>query len=129
MIASAAFSLDQQLLKTISVDLDAMRQSIEGLATSIADNQEKATRSIVDNQEKAIRGIADNQERIMRSIDQVIAGQEQMTREIAKLQALDQFAPYKSSDPPSQPAPAPAPKPVLRPTQAPTALAPARSPR
>jgi hypothetical protein len=116
LIASAAFSLDQQQFNTLSVDLHAMRQSIDGLASSIADNQEKATRSI-----------ADNQERIMGIIDQVIAGQVQMTREIDKLQALEQSVSNKS-DASLRSASAPVPKPILRPTQAPTALTPARNP-
>jgi hypothetical protein len=44
-----------------------------------------------------------------------------MTREINKLQAIEQYMLYKNSEPPTRPAaaPAPAPKPVPRPAQAP----------
>jgi hypothetical protein len=106
MIASAASSLDQQQINAISLDLNAMRQSIDGLATSIATSQEQ----------------------IMRSVDTLTASQEQMTREIAKVQAVEQYVLYRNSDPPSRAVPAPTPKPVQRPSQPPTALTPARNP-
>jgi hypothetical protein len=106
MIASATSSLDQQRFNTISLDLNAMRQSIDGLATSIANNQEQ----------------------IMRSVDQLAASQEQMTREIAKVQAVEQYVLYKNSDPLPRPVPAPTPKPVQRSSQTPTALAPGKNP-
>jgi hypothetical protein len=54
------------------------------------------------------------------SVDQLVAGLEQMTREIAKLQAVEQYVLYKNSDPPPRPAPAQVPKPVPRSAQAPT---------
>jgi len=41
-------------------------------------------------------------------VDQFAAGQEQMTREIIKLQEISQYILYKSSEPPPRPAPAPA---------------------
>jgi len=118
MIASTVFSSDQRQPNTMALDLEAMRQSIDGLATSIATHQEQVMRSIND------------QERIMRSVDQLKADQEQMTREIAKFQALDQFVLFKSPDPapPPRPAPFPMPKPVLRQSQARTALTPAKNP-
>jgi hypothetical protein len=106
MFASAAASLDQRQINAISIDLNAMRQSIDGLAT----------------------GIATNQEQIMRSVDQLTASQEQMMREIAKVQAVEQYVLYKNSDPPPRAVPAPMPKPVQRPPQAPTALIPAKNP-
>lgn len=108
MIASATSSRDQQQINARSLDLNAMRQSIDGLAASIATNQEQ----------------------IMRSVDQLTASQEQMTREIAKVQAVEQYVLYKNSDPPARtvPAPAPAPRPVQRPAQAPSALTPGKSP-
>jgi hypothetical protein len=107
MIASAVSSPDrsspdQQQFNAISLDLDAVRQSIDGLAN--------------------------NQERIMRSVDQLTAGQEELTREVAKLQAVDQYVHYGNSDPPPRSAPAPAPKPVPRSSQAPAAAAPAKTP-
>jgi hypothetical protein len=116
MIASAVSSLgrsspdhappDQQQFNAISLDLEAMRQGLDGLATSIATNQE----------------------RIMHSVEQLTAGQEQITREVAKLQAVDHNVHYGNSDPPPRPAPAPAPKSVPRPSQAPAALTPAQTP-
>jgi hypothetical protein len=106
MIASATSSLDQQPISAISLDLGAMRQSIDGLAASIATNQEQ----------------------IMRSVDQLTASQEQMTREIAKVQAVEQYVLYKNSDPLLRAVPAPAPRPVQRPPQAPIALAPGKNP-
>jgi hypothetical protein len=48
-----------------------------------------------------------------------MAGQEQMTHEITKLQAVEQYVLYKNSEPPPRPAPAPARNPVPRPSQAP----------
>jgi len=99
------FSLDQQQFNAISLHLDAMQQSADGLATSIASNQE----------------------RTMHSIDQLAAGQEQMIRQIAKFQALDQFVLVKKPAPPPRPAPVLARKPVPR-QQARTALTPARNP-
>ena len=90
--ASAAPSPDQQQLNAMSLDLDAVRQSVDRIAAS--------------------------QEQITRSVDQLAAGQEQITREIAKLQAIEQYLLYKNSEPP--PRPAPAPKPVPRPSPAPT---------
>jgi hypothetical protein len=106
MIASAASSLDQQKVNAISLDLNAMRQSIDGLASSIAANQEQ----------------------IMRGVDTLTASQEQLTREIAKVQAVEQYVLYKNADSPSRAVPAPTPKPVQRPPQPTTALTPAKNP-
>lgn len=96
--APAVPSSDQQQFSAVSVDLDAVRQSVDRIAT--------------------------NQEQISRTIGQLVAGQEQMTREIAKLQAIEQYILYKNSEPPARPAPAPAPaapRPAARPSQAPAA--------
>jgi hypothetical protein len=109
VIAPAATSPDQQQLNAMSLDLDAVRQSVDRIATS----QEQAMRS-VDR-------ITTSQEQIMRSVDQLAAGQEQMTREITKLQAVEQYILYKNSEPPPRPAPAPVRAPVPRPLQAPMA--------
>src|SRR5712672_1391264 len=68
MIAPAASSADQQQFNAIWLDLDAVRQSIDRIATSIASSQGQ----------------------IARSVDQLAAGQEHMTREITKLQAVEQ---------------------------------------
>jgi hypothetical protein len=111
LIAPApASTSDQQQLNAMSLDLDAVRRSIDGLAITIGTS------------------IATSQEQTMRSIDQLTAGLEQMTHEITKLQAVERYVLYKSSDPPPRPAPAQVPKPVPRPSQAPIALTPARSP-
>jgi hypothetical protein len=90
-------SPDQQQLNAMSLDLDAMRQSVDRMITS--------------------------QEQIMHRVDELATGQEQMTREITKLQAVVQYLLYKSSDPPPppRPVPTPAPKPVPRPPLAPPA--------
>jgi len=117
MIASVVISPDQQQFNSTSLDLNAVRQGIDDLAASIASNQEQIMRSI-----------AINQEQITRSVDQLTAGQEQMTREIAKLQAVDQFVLYKSPGPPTELAPAPVPKPAPRSSQKPAALTPAKNP-
>jgi hypothetical protein len=95
-------SPEQQQLNAIS--LDAVRQSIDRIATGIAAGQEQITRTV---------------DRIATS---VVAGQDQMTREISKLQAVEQYVLYKNSEPPPRPSPAPArkPVPVPQPSQAPT---------
>jgi hypothetical protein len=102
LIAPAASAPDQQQVNAMSLDLDAVRRSIDGLAISIGNS------------------IATSQEQTTHSIDQLTAGLEQMTREIAKLQAVEQYVLYKNSDPPPRPAPAQARNPISRPSQAPT---------
>jgi hypothetical protein len=108
-IAPAASTPDQQL-NAMSLDLDAVRRSIDGLAISIGTSIDGLAISIGTS-------IATSQEQTTRSIDQLTAGLEQMTREIAKLQAVEQYVLYKNSEPP--PRPGPAPTPVPRPSQAP----------
>jgi hypothetical protein len=110
LIAPAVSTSDQQQLNAMSLDLDAVRRSIDGLAISIG------------------ASIATSQEQTARSIDQLTAGLEHMTREIAKLQAIEQYVLYKNPDPPPRPAPAQVPKPVPRPSPSPIALTPARNP-
>ncbi len=98
MIAPAASSPDQSQLNAMSLDLDAVRQSIDRIATSFAASQEQ----------------------MKRSVDQLAAGQKWMTRDFnSKLQAVEQNILDKISMPPPRPAPAPARNPVLRPSQAP----------
>jgi hypothetical protein len=58
-------------------------------------------------------------EQIARGVAELAAGQEQMTREITKLQAVEQYVLYKNSEPPPRPALVPMRNPVLRPSQAP----------
>jgi hypothetical protein len=72
---------DQQQLGAISLDLDALRQSVDRLSGS--------------------------QEQMTRNVDQLAAGQAQMTGEITKLQAIGQYILYKSSEPPPPQASAP----------------------
>src|SRR5258705_8994701 len=55
-------------LKAISLGRDAVRQSLDRIATSVAASQEQMTRSI----------------------DRLVAGQEQTTREISDLQTVEQ---------------------------------------
>lgn len=98
---SAAPSLDQQL-SAASIDIDAVRQNVDRIATS--------------------------QEQIVRSIGQLTTGQEQLTKEIAKLQAVEQYILYKNSEPPPTRSPPPAPAPVRRPA-APLPLTPAPAPQ
>ena len=62
----------------MSLDLDAARRSIDGLAISIGTS------------------IATCQEQTTHSIDQLTSGVEQMTHEIAKLQAVERYVLYKS---------------------------------
>jgi len=108
LIATAVSTSDQRPLNSISLDLDAVRRSIDGLAISIGSN------------------IVTNQEQTTRSIDQLTAGLEQMRHEIAKLHAVERYVLHKNSDPP--PRPAPAPTPVPRPPQASPVLTPAKNP-
>ena len=93
MMAPAASSADRQQVNAMWLDLDAMRQSIDRVATSVATSQEQMTRSV----------------------DQLAAGQEQMTREITKLQAVEQYVFNKNSEPVPRSAPSPMVKPVWRP--------------
>jgi hypothetical protein len=59
---------------------------------------------------RSVERIAAGQELMARTVGQLTAGQEQLTREIAKLQAIEQYILYKNSE-------SPAPKPVPRPPQ------------
>ncbi len=110
LIAPAASAPDQQQFNGMTLDLDAVRRSIDGLAIAIGTS------------------IATSQEQTTHSIDQLTAGLEQMRHEIAKLQAVEGYVLYKNSDPPPRPAPPQVLKPVPRPSQSPIALTPARNP-
>jgi hypothetical protein len=112
LAAPTAPSPDQP--NVMSLDLDAVRQSIDQLATSIAASQEQITRSV----DRIAPSIVAGQEQITRSVDQLVAGQEQMTREITKLQEIEQSIRYKNSEPSPRPASASAPRPVPRPASA-----------
>lgn len=100
LMARDASTPDQQQLNAVSVDLDAVRRSIDGLAISLGTS------------------IATSQEQTTRNVDRLAARLEQMAREIAKLQAVEQYVLYKNSEPPPRPAFGQAPKPVPRPPQA-----------
>jgi len=81
----------------MSLDLEAVRQSIEQIAISFPPR-----------------------EQMKRSVDQLAAGQKWMTRDFnSKLQAVEQNILDKISMPPPRPAPAPARHPILRPSPAP----------
>jgi TolA-binding protein len=104
--APAAPTLDQQI-NAASLDLDAVRQNVDRIATS--------------------------QEQIKRSIDQLSTGQDQLTKEIAKLQAVEQYILYKNSEPPAaraptQPPTAAAAAPRRPPAAAPLPLTPSQAP-
>src|SRR5882762_1211573 len=88
-------------LKAISLDRDAVRQSLDRIATSVATSQEQMTR------------------RIERSIDRIAAGQEQTTREISDLQIVEQYILDRISTLPQRSAPMTVSKPILRSTQVP----------
>jgi hypothetical protein len=105
LVAPAAVSGDQQQL---SLDLDAVRQSVDRIAAGIAVIQEQVSRS------------ADRlaTEQIAHNVAQLAAAQEQMTGEITKLQAIEQFVLYKNAEPPQRPTPAPMRSPGPRSSQA-----------
>jgi len=86
--AQAASSPDQRRLSAISLDLDAVRQNVDRIATT--------------------------QEQITRSVDRLKAGQERMTREITELQAIEEQILHKNSEPPLRQAPAQVPKPATQ---------------
>jgi hypothetical protein len=88
-------------LKAISLDRDAVRQSLDRIATSVATSQEQMTC------------------RIERSIDRIAAGQEQTTREISDLQTVEQYILDRLSTLQTRLAPTTASKPVLRSPQVP----------
>ncbi len=88
-------------LKAISLDRDAMRQSLDRIATSVATSQEQMTR------------------RIERGIDRLAASQERTTRGISDLQTVEQYVLDRISTLPPRSAPTTLSKPVLRSPQAP----------
>jgi hypothetical protein len=106
--APAASAFDQPQLNAISIDLDAIRESIDRIAPGIVAGQEQMARSI--------ERIAATQEQLARTVDKLTASQEQAMREITKLQAVEQYILYKSSEPPPRPALAPARNPAPRPS-------------
>ena len=118
---------DQQQSNVTSLDLDAMQQRIDQIANNMATNQEQIMRSV----DRIAVSVAGSQERITRSVDQLGVSQEWLTREITKLEEIEQSIRYRNSDtlPPSpRPASTSAPKAVTRPAST-SALAPKPVPR
>jgi hypothetical protein len=127
LAAPAIPSPDQQHSNVTLPDLDTVRQSIDQITSNMASNQEQITRSI----DRIAARVAASQEQLTRSVDQLAVSQEWLTREITKLEEIEQSIRYRNSDtlPPSpRPASAPAPKPVTRPAST-SALAPKPVPR
>jgi hypothetical protein len=124
LAAPAIPSPDQQ---QSSPDLDAVRQSIDRMTSNMATNQEQITRSM----DRIAARVAASQEQLTRSVDQLAVSQEWLTREITKLEEIEQSIRYRNSEPlppPPRPASASAPKPVTRPAST-SALAPKPVPR
>jgi hypothetical protein len=126
-------SPDQRQPNGILLQFDAVRQSIDRIATSIAFSQGRMTTSAdriatfqeqmarsVDQIARSVDRMATTQEQITRRLDELTADQERMTHEIAKLQEIEQSVRSKNSEPPPRPssASAAAPKPLLRPASA-----------
>jgi hypothetical protein len=55
--------------------------------------------------------------KMSKKVDQLAAAQEQTTREITKLQAVEQYVLYRNIEPPPRPAPAPNPAPKPSPAE------------
>jgi hypothetical protein len=133
-----ASSPDHRQPNGMLLDFDAVRQSIDRIASSIASNQGRMMSTadqIATNQEqiaRSIEGMATTQKQIGRSVDriattqeqitlrldQLTADQERMTREIAKLQEIEQSVRSKNSESSPRPSSASSPKPLLRPASA-----------
>jgi hypothetical protein len=100
-IAPSTPSPDQKQFNAMSVNLDAVLQSVDRITNNMATNQEQMTRSV----------------------SQLAASQEWMTREIADLQTVEQYVLDKISPPPQRPT---APRNhVPRPSQTPMPFIPA----
>jgi hypothetical protein len=127
LASRTASSADQRQPNAISLDLDAVRQAIDRIATSIASSQEKMTSSadrIATSQQQiasSLDRIATSQEQMMRSLDQFTADQEQVTREITKLKEIEQSNSPRTSEPSPRPVSASAPQPIPRPASTPAA--------
>ena len=94
LAAEAAPPPVQQRLNAMSLDLEAVRRSVDRILIA----QEQITRDV----DQLMAG----QEQITRDAAQLTAGQEQMTREITKLQAVEQQILQKNSERALRPAPA-----------------------
>ncbi len=94
LAAEAAPPPVQQRLNAMSLDLEAVRRSVDRILIA----QEQITRDV----DQLMAG----QEQITRDAAQLTAGQEQMTREITKLQAVEQQILQKNTERAPRPAPA-----------------------
>jgi hypothetical protein len=92
---------DTAALKAISLDRDAVRQSLDRIANGVATSQEQMAR------------------RIERGIDRLAAGQEQTTRDVNDLQTVEQYVLDRISTLQTRLAPTAASKPVFRSPQVP----------
>src|SRR5258707_13351457 len=92
-------------LKAMSLDIDAVRQSMDRIATSVATGQEQMTRRIEHS--------------IERNTDRLATGQDETTRQISDLQTVEQYVLGRISTLPPRSAPTTLSKPVLRSPQAP----------
>ena len=103
---------------------DAARQIIAGwspqlgwlapqapVAQTIPERIEQIAARIAD---RIVSNIAATQQQMVRSVDLLTAGQEQMTREVIKLEAVSQYSSSKDLEPPPRPVPARPPKPGTR---------------
>jgi hypothetical protein len=81
------------------------------VAQTVPNTIEQIVTRVVD---RIVTNIAVTQEPIVRSVDQLTAGQEQLTREIIKLEAISQYGLAKNLEPPPRPVHAPMPKPGTR---------------
>jgi hypothetical protein len=90
-------------LKAISLDHDAVRQSLDRIATSVATSQQQMT------------------QRIERSIERLAAGQEQTMRQINDMQTFEQYVLDRISTLPPRSVPTTVFKHVQRPPQVPMA--------
>jgi chromosome segregation ATPase len=116
LAAEAAPPPVQQRLNAMSLDLEAVRRSVDRLLIA----QEQITRDVnqlMAGQEQITRDAAQlmaGQEQITRDAAQLSARQEQMTSEITKLQAIEQQSLQKNSERAPRPAPALARIPIPR---------------
>jgi hypothetical protein len=127
LAAPATLFPDQQQSNVTSSGLDAVRQSIDQITSNMATNQEQITMSM----DRIASRVGANQEQLTRSIDDLAVSQEWLTREITKLEEIEQSIRYRNSEPlppPTRPAAASVPKPVTRPAST-SALAPKPVPR
>jgi hypothetical protein len=90
-------SPDQRQSNGVTLDLDAVRQAIDRIATSVASSQEQTTSNvdrIATNQEQMTRSldrittsVASSQEQITSNVDRIATNQEQMTRSLDRIAA------------------------------------------